>query len=105
MRVPIGFRVRRSYAGATGFSNLLGRRAAPYSSLVSAAEQARQRYRPDEVRVLFVGESAPAGGASWLARAVRGRGCAAEEHCREDDSEVVFWCIDPLLELRYREPR
>jgi hypothetical protein len=29
---------------------------------VSAAEQARLQHRPDDVRVLFIGESAPAGG-------------------------------------------
>src|SRR4051794_35002116 len=29
---------------------------------LSAVERARRRYRPDDIRVLFIGESAPAGG-------------------------------------------
>lgn len=53
------------------------------SPVGSSVEQARRRYRPDEVRVLFVGESAPAGGSFfyfansklyWATRAAFERG-------------------------------
>jgi len=88
---------------------------------MTANERLRRRYRPDDVRVLFVGESPPAGGTffyranSKLFDATREAFEAAMPRLRrEDDFRVAFQrlgcylddlCLVPVNHLEMRDPK
>jgi hypothetical protein len=62
----------------------------------AAKERLRERYRPDRVQILFIGEAPPASGRffyqadSGLYRAIRNAFCAAFPDLRDEDFLEVF---------------